>query len=85
MWKLNFNRTGELNPAIMQDRTQKILMSFKEGESLTQIQKTSKATFFTQIWTKNRLRTKGDESERFLNVVSIIKNYDEIKRIPKGD
>ncbi len=69
--KLDFEKTGGLIPAIIQDNeTSKVLMlGYMNEEALQKTQETGKVTFFSR--TKQRLWTKGEESGNFLNVVSI--------------
>ena len=69
--QLDFNKSGGLIPAIIQDvETQNVLMlGYMNSESLAKTQVSGKVTFFSR--SKNRLWTKGEESGNFLNVVSI--------------
>ena len=69
--QLDFEKTGGLIPAIIQDaETQNVLMlGYMNSESLAKTQVTGKVTFFSR--SKNRLWTKGEESGNFLNVISI--------------
>jgi len=69
--QLDFEKTGGLIPAIIQDaETQNVLMlGYMNSESLAKTQVSGKVTFFSR--SKNRLWTKGEESGNFLNVVSI--------------
>lgn len=73
---LDFDKTGGLIPAIIQDNeTNKVLMlGYMNQDSLAKTQEIGKVTFFSR--TKNRLWTKGEESGNFLNVVSIAKDCD---------
>lgn len=73
---LDFEKTGGLIPAIIQDNeTNKVLMlGYMNSESLAKTQETGKVTFFSR--TKQRLWTKGEESGNFLNVISIAKDCD---------
>lgn len=73
---LDFNKTGGLIPAIIQDNeTNKVLMlGYMNEESLVKTQELGKVTFFSR--TKNRLWTKGEESGNFLNVISIKEDCD---------
>lgn len=73
---LDFEKTGGLIPAIIQDdETSKVLMlGYMNQESLDKTTETGKVTFFSR--TKNRLWTKGEESGNFLNVVSIKNDCD---------
>lgn len=74
---LDFEKTGGLIPAIIQDeKTNKVLMlGYMNEEALAKTQKEEKVTFFSR--TKNRLWTKGEESGNFLNVVSIKEDCDK--------
>lgn len=69
--KIDYQKTGGLVPAIIQDNiTSKVLMlGYMNEEAMDKTQETGKVTFFSR--TKNRLWTKGEESGNFLNVVSI--------------
>jgi len=69
--QLDFDKTGGLIPAIIQDaETQVVLMmGYMNSEALAKTKMSGKVTFFSR--TKNRLWTKGEESGNFLNVVSI--------------
>jgi len=86
--ELDFNKTGGLIPAIIQDEhTNKVLMlGFMNKEALEKTQATGKVTFFSR--TKNRLWTKGEESGHFLDVISITEDCDcdtlLIKAHPNG-
>lgn len=86
--KLDFEKTGGLIPAIIQDNsTNKVLMlGYMDEEALAKTQETGKVTFFSR--TKNRLWTKGEESGNFLSVVSIKEDCDKdallIKVNPAG-
>lgn len=73
---LDFEKTGGLIPAIIQDyETNKVLMlGYMNQESLDKTNEIGKVTFFSR--TKNRLWTKGEESGNFLNVVSIMNDCD---------
>ena len=73
---LDFDKTGELIPAIIQDNeTNKVLMlGYMNQDSLAKTQEIGKVTFFSR--TKKRLWTKGEESGNFLNVISIAKDCD---------
>ena len=85
---LDFNKTGGLIPAIIQDdRTNKVLMlGYMNEEALAKTQETGKVTFFSR--SKQRLWTKGEESGNFLHVVSIKEDCDGdtllIKANPAG-
>lgn len=68
---LDFEKTGGLIPAIIQDNeTNKVLMlGYMNQQALDKTHETGKVTFFSR--TKQRLWTKGEESGNFLNVISI--------------
>lgn len=74
---LNFQKTGGLIPAIVQDNTtgQVLMLGYMNEEALVQTQLEKKVTFFSR--TKNRLWTKGETSGNFLNVVSIQQDCDQ--------
>ncbi len=74
--QLDFDKTGGLIPAIIQDvYTNKVLMlGYMSPESLKQTKETGQVTFFSR--SKNRLWTKGEESGNFLNVISIDEDCD---------
>lgn len=69
--KLDFEKTGGLIPAIIQDNdTNKVLMlGYMNQEALDKTKESGKVTFFSR--TKQRLWTKGEESGNFLHVASI--------------
>ncbi|MDR0612478.1 MAG: bifunctional phosphoribosyl-AMP cyclohydrolase/phosphoribosyl-ATP diphosphatase HisIE [Dysgonamonadaceae bacterium] len=73
---LDFNKTGGLIPAIIQDyQTNKVLMlGFMNEESLAKTRETGKVTFFSR--SRQRLWTKGEESGNFLFVVSVSEDCD---------
>ena len=74
---LDFNKSGGLIPAIIQDNTtSKVLMlGFMNEEAFEKTKETELVTFFSR--TKNRLWTKGEESGNFLRVVSIKEDCDQ--------
>ncbi|MDR1723089.1 MAG: bifunctional phosphoribosyl-AMP cyclohydrolase/phosphoribosyl-ATP diphosphatase HisIE [Tannerella sp.] len=85
---LDFNKLGGLIPAIVQDvRTNVVLMlGFMNEEAYRQTVETKKVTFYSR--TKQRLWTKGETSENYLNVIDILTDCDNdtllIKAIPDG-
>lgn len=85
---LDFEKTGGLIPAIIQDyETNKVLMlGYMNQQALDKTHETGKVTFFSR--TKQRLWTKGEESGNFLNVISIKDDCDHdtllIKAKPVG-
>jgi phosphoribosyl-ATP pyrophosphohydrolase/phosphoribosyl-AMP cyclohydrolase len=82
---LNFEKTGGLIPAIIQDdKTGKVLMlGYMNQEALTRTEETGKVTFFSR--TKNRLWTKGEESGNFLEVISMVEDCDADTLLIKVD
>ncbi|MBQ8807187.1 MAG: bifunctional phosphoribosyl-AMP cyclohydrolase/phosphoribosyl-ATP diphosphatase HisIE [Bacteroidaceae bacterium] len=85
---LDFSKMDGLVPAIIQDdKTQKVLMlGFMNEEAYNKTKETGKVTFWSR--TKNRLWTKGETSDNFLNVVSMEADCDNdtllIKVTPTG-
>ncbi|MDU1903825.1 MAG: bifunctional phosphoribosyl-AMP cyclohydrolase/phosphoribosyl-ATP diphosphatase HisIE [Dysgonomonas sp.] len=77
MFDLDYNKTGGLIPAIIQDNeTNKVLMlGYMNEEALAKTNETGKVTFYSR--TKQRLWTKGEESGNFLNVISIQEDCDK--------
>ena len=73
---LNFNKSGGLIPAIVQDaQTNVVLMlGFMNEEAYKKTSETKRVTFFSR--TKQCLWTKGETSGNFLNVVKILADYD---------
>ena len=68
---INFSKyTDNLVPAIVQDNETKnvLMLGFMNQEAFNKTIATKKVTFFSR--TKNRLWTKGEESDNFLNLVS---------------
>lgn len=86
--KLDFEKTGGLIPAIIQDsKTGKVLMlGYMNEEAYRQTKETKKVTFFSR--SKNRLWMKGETSGNVLTVKSILVDCDNdtllIKAIPAG-
>jgi phosphoribosyl-ATP pyrophosphohydrolase/phosphoribosyl-AMP cyclohydrolase len=85
---LDWKKGDGLLPAIVQDsRTGQVLMvAFMNRESLQRTLDTRKVTFFSR--TKNRLWTKGETSNHFLNLVDIAADCDNdsilITAVPDG-
>ncbi|CAA0148140.1 bifunctional phosphoribosyl-AMP cyclohydrolase/phosphoribosyl-ATP diphosphatase HisIE [Tenacibaculum maritimum] len=86
---INFNKNKEgLVPAIIQDaNTQKVLMlGFMNEKAYEKTIATKKVTFYSR--TKDRLWTKGEESNHFLDLVSIKNDCDHdtllVQVIPNG-
>lgn len=75
--KLNFEKSGGLIPAIIQDETtaQVLMLGYMNAEALELTQETGKVHFFSR--TKNRIWMKGETSENYLWVKSIVQDCDE--------
>ncbi|WP_114785044.1 bifunctional phosphoribosyl-AMP cyclohydrolase/phosphoribosyl-ATP diphosphatase HisIE [Botryobacter ruber] len=86
--KLDFEKTGGLVPAVIQDDLtgQVLMLGYMNQEALDKTQQEGVVTFFSR--TKNRLWTKGETSGNFLDVVSIAEDCDNdtllIKVKPNG-
>ena len=85
---LDFNKSGGLIPAIVQDaQTNVVLMlGFMNEEAYQKTLETKQVTFYSR--TKQRLWTKGETSGNFLNVVKTLTDCDNdtilIKANPVG-
>jgi phosphoribosyl-ATP pyrophosphohydrolase/phosphoribosyl-AMP cyclohydrolase len=85
---INFSKSDGLIPVIVQDNsTYKVLMlGYMNNEAFEKTKKEGKVTFFSR--SKNRLWTKGETSNNFLNVNSISLDCDKdtllIKATPDG-
>ncbi|MDR0429461.1 MAG: bifunctional phosphoribosyl-AMP cyclohydrolase/phosphoribosyl-ATP diphosphatase HisIE [Tannerellaceae bacterium] len=86
--KLDFEKTGGLIPAIIQDsKTNKVLMlGFMNEEAYLATRESGKVTFFSR--SKNRLWMKGETSGNTLEVNDILTDCDNdtllIKVVPAG-
>ncbi|TAG56914.1 MAG: phosphoribosyl-AMP cyclohydrolase, partial [Runella slithyformis] len=87
--QVNFSKSPDgLVPVVVQDAdTQKVLMvGYMNDEALTKTQAEGVVTFFSR--SKQRLWTKGETSQHFLNVKEIIIDCDAdtllIKAHPQG-
>jgi phosphoribosyl-ATP pyrophosphohydrolase/phosphoribosyl-AMP cyclohydrolase len=86
--KLDFEKTGGLIPAIIQDsKTNKVLMlGYMNEEAFTLTRETGKVTFFSR--SKNRLWMKGETSGNTLEVVDMLIDCDNdtllVKAVPAG-
>lgn len=69
--KLDWEKTGGLIPAIVQDAVsgRVLMLGYMNQETLSRTLETKKVTFFSR--TKNRLWTKGETSGNFLHLVDI--------------
>jgi len=74
--QLDWRKGDGLLPAIVQDATtgQVLMLGFVNAEALKKTLETRRVTFFSR--TKNRLWTKGETSNHFLNVVSVAADCD---------
>jgi phosphoribosyl-ATP pyrophosphohydrolase/phosphoribosyl-AMP cyclohydrolase len=85
---LDWQKGDGLLPAIVQDSRsgQVLMLGFVNQESMLKTLETRRVTFFSR--TKNRLWTKGETSNHFLNVVEIAADCDNdsilITAIPDG-
>jgi phosphoribosyl-ATP pyrophosphohydrolase/phosphoribosyl-AMP cyclohydrolase len=88
MEAIDFTKSDGLVPAIIQDADtlQVLMLGYMNQEAYEKTCQENKVTFFSR--TKNRLWTKGEESENFLNVVSMRLDCDRdtllIQAIPQG-
>ena len=88
MINLDFSKTGNLIPAVIQDAvTEKVLMvGFMNDEAYKKTEDSKLVTFYSR--SRNRLWTKGEESGNFLDVVEILADCDNdtllIKVNPRG-
>lgn len=86
--KIDFNKDNGLVPVVIQDnRTLQVLMlGYMNEEAFEKTKKEGMVTFFSR--SKNRLWTKGEESDNFLTVKSIDIDCDQdtilIKAVPKN-
>jgi phosphoribosyl-ATP pyrophosphohydrolase/phosphoribosyl-AMP cyclohydrolase len=84
----DFNKSGGLIPAIIQDNTtgRVLMLGYMNSESLQKTKETRLVTFYSR--SKERLWTKGEESGNFLNLVSVEEDCDSdtllIKVNPSG-
>tara|TARA_R100000935_G_C2826289_1_gene162484 strand:- start:634 stop:1266 length:633 start_codon:yes stop_codon:yes gene_type:complete len=75
--EIDFNKNNDgLVPVIIQDNSTKnvLMMGYMNEEAFLKTNEINKVTFFSR--TKNRLWTKGEESENFLEVVNIKNDCD---------
>jgi phosphoribosyl-AMP cyclohydrolase / phosphoribosyl-ATP pyrophosphohydrolase len=86
--KMNFEKGNGLITAVVQDaETDKVLMvGYMNNVALEKTIAENRVTFFSR--TKNRLWTKGESSNNFLDVVEILEDCDQdtilIKAKPQG-
>lgn len=68
--EINFDKSGGLVPAIIQDATTKnvLMLGFMNKEALDKTLATGKVTFWSR--SRNCLWTKGETSGNYLNLVS---------------
>lgn len=85
---IDFEKTGGLVPAIIQDATTKnvLMLGYMNKEAYEKTVETKKVTFFSR--SRQCLWTKGETSGNFLNLVSISTDCDNdtllVKAIPDG-
>lgn len=86
--QVDFSKEDGLVPAIIQDaQTSKVLMlGYMNSDALSQTLATKRVTFFSR--SKQRIWTKGETSENFLNLVSLHLDCDNdsllVKVNPEG-
>lgn len=86
--QLDFEKTGGLIPAIIQDSTTKnvLMLGYMNEEALQITQETGRVTFWSR--TRKCLWTKGETSGHYLSVVSITPDCDNdtllIEAVPHG-
>ncbi|MEM9992307.1 MAG: bifunctional phosphoribosyl-AMP cyclohydrolase/phosphoribosyl-ATP diphosphatase HisIE, partial [Bacteroidota bacterium] len=75
--QLDFDKTGGLIPAIIQDASTSVvlMLGYMNREAIEKTQKEGNVTFFSR--TKQRLWTKGETSGNFLKLVSMEVDCDQ--------
>ena len=70
--KIDFEKSGGLVPAIIQDANTKnvLMLGYMNKEAFDKTMATKKVTFWSR--SRNCLWTKGETSGNFLNLVSIV-------------
>ena len=87
--KINFNKLSGLVPAVIVDKNtdQVLMLGFMNKDAVEKTIELNKVTFFSR--TKNRLWTKGETSNNYLNLVDILIDCDNdsllIYTEPVGD
>ncbi|WP_101926575.1 MULTISPECIES: bifunctional phosphoribosyl-AMP cyclohydrolase/phosphoribosyl-ATP diphosphatase HisIE [Luteimonas] len=68
---LDWDKTGGLLPAIVQDATtlRVLMLGYMDREALAETRRSGRVTFFSR--SKQRLWTKGEQSGHFLDLVSL--------------
>ena len=76
MSKIDFEKGNGLVPVIIQDEVtlQVLMLGYMNAEAYQKTVETNKVTFYSR--SKQRLWTKGEESENFLNLVEIKNDCD---------
>ena len=88
IYTLDWEKNNGLIPAIIQDfhSSQVLMLGYMNEQAINQTQQTGRVTFFSR--SKNRLWTKGERSENYLNLESIAIDCDNdtllIQAIPDG-
>lgn len=86
--KIDFEKTGGLVPAIIQDANTKnvLMLGYMNQEAFDKTMATGKVTFWSR--SRNCLWTKGETSGNFLDLVSIKNDCDNdtllVKAVPHG-
>ena len=86
--EINFDKSGGLVPAIIQDATTKnvLMLGFMNKEALDKTLATGKVTFWSR--SRNCLWTKGETSGNYLNLVSVKSDCDNdtllVRATPDG-
>jgi phosphoribosyl-ATP pyrophosphohydrolase/phosphoribosyl-AMP cyclohydrolase len=83
--EVDFNKDNGLVPVVIQDNaTHKVLMlGYMNAEALNRTMEDGKVTFFSR--SKQRLWTKGETSNNYINVVEILIDCDADTLLVKGD
>ena len=86
--EIDFEKTGGLVPAIIQDANTKnvLMLGYMNQEAFDKTMATGKVTFWSR--SRNCLWTKGETSGNFLDLVSIKNDCDNdtllVKAVPHG-
>ena len=86
--QVNFDKSNGLVPAIIQDAqsNQVLMLGYMNADALEKTLSSRKVTFFSR--SKQRLWTKGETSENYLNLVDILIDCDQdallVKTNPQG-
>jgi phosphoribosyl-AMP cyclohydrolase / phosphoribosyl-ATP pyrophosphohydrolase len=77
MENIDFAKMGGLIPAVIQDNTTNmvLMLGFMNEEALRVTEETGRVTFFSR--SRKKLWTKGEDNGEYLEVVSILEDYDK--------